>query len=369
MNQNRSANPIVLFGGSGVAGRNLARLLRARHPELPLLIVGRDAARARATAAEVGGAESLALPLTPKTNLAGLPRASAWVSLVNDPGDVVLRGALQTGAPYVDITRWTARLQQAIALIAAQGARAPIALSSAWMGGVAPLVAAWLAAENGGAEQIETTILYDLADQAGADAIEYMDRMWIPYEALSAGRRIAVLPLSDARRIRISGTRATAVRLDTPEQLTLPFALAGGERLQTVTTRIAFSSGVAMAGLRALAALGFFHHFRSDRFTKLRRALLQSNGAGGRAILSVEALSGERTARATVIDAAGQAHLTAIGALISLERTLGLDGFAPPAGLYFPEQHPDPARAIETLRACGAAIDLEIRAPQGREVA
>ena len=37
-----STNPILLVGGSSVACRWTAQLLRAAHPDVPLLIGGRD---------------------------------------------------------------------------------------------------------------------------------------------------------------------------------------------------------------------------------------------------------------------------------------------------------------------------------------
>lgn len=54
-------DPILLMGGSGAIGRQTAQSLRAAYPDLPLLIGGRDLAKAQSTAKEIGGAEGVVI--------------------------------------------------------------------------------------------------------------------------------------------------------------------------------------------------------------------------------------------------------------------------------------------------------------------
>ncbi len=342
---------VVLVGGYGVVGGEVARMLRARHPSLPLVLAGRTPSRGEALAKEVG-ATLLALDLAGPAPLDFSARAV--VSLVNDPSDRLLRACIRAGIPYVDITRWTARVQQALALVAVEPPRAPVVLSSGWMGGVVPLVGAALASELGGATSIDTSILYDLADRAGEDSIEFMDRMNFAFEVTEDGRRQVVEPLTEARHVRLGGQNRRVVRLDTPEQLTLPLVLGA----RTVSTRIGFSDGSATLALQALQGLGVFHLLRGERFRGLRRALLRSSGRGGRAVLHIEVSRGGESRSAELVDARGQAHLTAAGATLALERALGLDGDAPPRGIAFPEQSTSPGRAVEALRSLGVEIEL-----------
>lgn len=58
-----STHPILLVGGSGTAGRWTARFLREAHPDVPLLIGGRDLEKARQVAAEIGGTEGVKIDL------------------------------------------------------------------------------------------------------------------------------------------------------------------------------------------------------------------------------------------------------------------------------------------------------------------
>ncbi|MEV4442589.1 saccharopine dehydrogenase, partial [Streptomyces sp. NPDC049577] len=55
-------------------------------------------------------------------------------------------------------------------------------------------------------------------------------------------------------------------------------------------------------------------------------------------------------------DPAGQAHLTAVGALLALRRALGADGAPPPRGVSFPEQTPLPRELPRLLEAHGVAL-------------
>lgn len=346
------AAPVVLVGGYGTVGRELALLLREHWPELPLTLMGRRPQAGAALARELG-AEVAQLDLGSPSALT--LRARAVITLVNDAEDRVLRACLESGTPFVDITRWTARVARAAALAAAAGTRAPVVLASGWMGGIVPWVAGTLAREAGGSDAIEVGILYDLADRAGEDAIEYMDRMGIPFEITRDGQTRTVVPLTEPARLLEGGRSHTLLRIDTPEQWTLPLTLA----VRTAETRIGFSSELATWGLRALRWSGFFCWARGPRLRGLRRALLRSSGAGGRALVRVRAARAERSAELTLVDARGQARLTALGALRALERALGLDGQPPPAGAAFPELWPgDAARWLRErgvdVRAAGS---------------
>lgn len=186
----------------------------------------------------------------------------AVVGSVNDPEDRVLRAAVAAGVPYVDITRWTARLQRAAALAATLRPTAPVLLSSAWMGGVSSLVAAALAARLGGADTVETAIRWDTADRAGTDSVEFMDRLGIPFEVVDAGRRRLAVPLSDTRTVLVGADRTRVARIDTPEQFTLPLTLGTA----TAATRIGFSSAAATSALLAARRAGFFRWGGGERW-------------------------------------------------------------------------------------------------------
>ncbi|MEU4846261.1 saccharopine dehydrogenase [Streptomyces gilvosporeus] len=342
------SGPVLLVGGYGTVGTELARIAA---PFWPLLLTGRTVARGRALAEELGARVE-------RWDLAGSEpfraRVRAVASVVNDPDDRVLRAAMRGGVPYVDITRWTARLQRAATVAALHGPAAPVLLSSSWMGGVTGLVAASLANGLGGADTVDVAVRWDLKDRAGADSVEFMDRLGLDYEVTEGGRRRTVMPLGDVRRVRIGDRPTKVARIDTPEQFTLPLGLG----VATAVTRIGFSSGASTASLLAVKRLGFFRWGRGERFAAARRALLYSPGEGGVARLRIDVTHRGRTRTATVTDDAGQAHLTAVGAALGLHRILGTDGADAPHGVLFPELTPIPSRVPELLAAYGVTLDV-----------
>ncbi|MGW7437010.1 saccharopine dehydrogenase [Streptomyces sp. NPDC054849] len=341
--------PVLITGGYGTVGAEIARMVA---PDAPTLLTGRSPERGRALAAELGS-EVRAWDLTGPAPFRADVRAV--INSVNDPDDRVLRAAVAAGVPYVDITRWTARLQRAVTVAALLRPTAPVLLSSAWMGGVSSLVAASLAAELGGAERVEIAVRWDMADRSGADSVEFMDRLGVEFEVVDDGRRRYASPLTDARTVLIGDGPVRVARIDTPEQYTLPLTLA----TTTAVTRIGFSSPAATRALLALRGAGFFRWAGGERWAPARRALLHSPGDGGTAQLRIDVSHRGRSRTATVTDPRGQSHLTAVGALLGLHRVLGTDGAPSPAGVVFPEQHPDPVRAMGELAAYGIRVDLE----------
>ncbi|MEV5680278.1 saccharopine dehydrogenase [Streptomyces sp. NPDC052179] len=341
--------PILLVGGYGTVGAELARAARGRWP---LLFAGRSPGKAAELCREVS-AEARRWDLSAPEPFHASVRAV--VSLVNDPDDRVLRAALDGGIPYVDVTRWTARMQRAVTLVSLGSPTAPMLLSSGWMGGVVPLVTAALAERLGGVESVDTAIRYDLADRAGADSVEFMDRLGVDFEVLEEGRGKVVSPLTSARTLAIGQDRTRVARIDTPEQFTLPLTLGA----RTVTTRIGFSSNSSTSTLIALGRTGFFRHARGDCWRPVRRRLLYSPGEGGTAAVRIEVRGPGGSLTATVTDPRGQAHMTAVGGLLGLRRVLGDDGApAARAGLAFPESHPLPATVLPALEAAGVQVDV-----------
>ncbi|MGK9149417.1 saccharopine dehydrogenase [Plantibacter flavus] len=330
--------PVLIVGGYGTVGAELSALVAAAG--LPLLLTGRTPANGAALA-ERHGASLARWDLRDPAPFEASVRAV--VSAVNDPEDRVLRAAVRAGIPYVDITRWTSRLARASVTATQLEPTAPVLLSSAWMGGVVSLVAAALIAELGGAHRVDVAIRYDMADRAGADSVDFVDRLGQDFEVVRGGSAELVRPLTSAGWIDIAGHRTRVAGLDTPEQLTLPITLG----VDTVTTRIGFSANSSTAMLLALRRIGFFRWASGPRWKRVRRSMLYAPGAGGTAHLriDVDGAAGHRTAM--VSDPAGQAHLTAVGGFLALQHVLG-DAARP--GIVFPESVTDPATVLAQLR-------------------
>ncbi|MEM8642105.1 MAG: saccharopine dehydrogenase NADP-binding domain-containing protein [Cyanobacteria bacterium P01_G01_bin.54] len=346
-----SQNSILIVGGYGIVGRQLATLIRQSHPDLSLIIAGRNLAKAQILAEELGNASSLQLDVEQPNPLQG-QKPNAIVAVVNDPHNYLLMAAVQQGIPYLDVTRWTERLREAIAQLADQPLTAPVLFSSGWMGGIAAVITVAAAQTLQDIASIDISVLFSLQDKSGPNSVEYMDRLATPFETLIDGQPQPVLPYTDPRRITFANGYTTPVyRFDTPDQLTLPQTTGA----KTVAARIAFDDMVSTQLLRFLTRSGIWKLISGDRFTSVRRSLLYNPGSGAGHEIQIAVTGNDvqgslQAVTLNIVDPHGQTHLTAIGALIQLERLLGLDGAAPPApGIIYPDTAPQITSALHRL--------------------
>jgi len=348
------ARPLLVVGGYGLVGEQAARLLRRRHPELPLLLAGRRP-ESGARLAESLGARTVAVDVTDPDPLAGLPdRPAAVLAVVSDPADRLLVAAMRAGLPYADVNRaGHAGILDVAVAAARERPTAPVLLSGSWLAGVSALLAAAAVAELGGADSVEITALTSSDDKVGPDSWGFSDRLAWPYYGMRDGARRPTHPLTELRTVRCAdGVERPAALIGTLEQTTLPLTLG----VPTVQTRMALQSPASFYGLVGLKRSGALRAMARPALRGLRQALLQRPGTGDFAGLTVTASSGARTVTVDVLDTRGQAHLSAAGAACAAERVLGLTGGALPAGLSFPEQFADSAADLEILRQAGVVV-------------
>jgi saccharopine dehydrogenase-like NADP-dependent oxidoreductase len=360
MGRMNTNDAVLIAGGYGVVGQQAAQVIRQRHPDLPLIIGGRNPAKAETLARELTNADIAMLDVEQPNPLNGL-RPRAILAVVNDPLDYLLLDAVRGGIPYVDITRWTERVKIAVSGTSAKVLQAPVLLSSAWMAGVAAVVAVAISRQLRGIDRIDISVLYSLKDKAGPNSAEYMDRLATPFSVMLNGMHKQVYPYTDPRTITFpNGYKGKAYRFDTPDQFTLPTTIGA----RTVAARIAFDDAMATMLLVVLIRSGLWKLMSAQWFTPLRRSLLYNPGSGASHQIVIDAVGQDesgnaKTIQATIVDSQGQTHLTAVGALIQLERLLGLDGALPPApGIVYPDTAPQIDSALQALCYFGIAVTM-----------
>ncbi len=354
---------ILIVGGYGVVGLQIAQITRARHPELPIIIAGRSADKANDAASKIGDARGVALDITDDDPLGNLDAdLGAVIAVANDSANSLIRAAISRGIPYVDITRWTERIHDAVLLAGVLDVRAPVVLSSSWMAGVSAIVATRAAAELTQVDEVDTAILYRLADKAGPNSIEYADRLGIPFRVLKNGIWKTVKPMSEPASVTFPGGYSGKVyRFDEPSQETL--ALYTGAK--TASSRIAYDSASTTSTMAFLVGSGIWGLISGPYFTNFRRSMLYNPGEGASheiviVVTGLDASGAKKVVRATILDPEGQTHLTAVGAYIQLKETIGLGGESPrAAGIYLPENTRDLQSAIDTLTEHGVEIRFE----------
>src|SRR5687768_18100378 len=130
-----SPNPILLVGGSGIVGRWTARHLREAHPAAPLLIGGRDLARAREAAAQIGHAEGVVLDLAADGLGVGERPVSAVAVFFTDERIAGLRFAQSRGVPHISISSGIHEIGPEVAAYIHKPDASAVVLGTEWLVG------------------------------------------------------------------------------------------------------------------------------------------------------------------------------------------------------------------------------------------
>jgi hypothetical protein len=354
--RNRAAAPLLIVGGYGLVGEQLARLLRSRNPDLPMILAGRNPDRARWLAASIG-ATTAVVDAASDEPLAGLPvRPAAILAAASDPYDRLVADAMRRGIPYADINRaGLASILDVAVAAAREQPTAPVLLSGSWMAGVSALMAAAAVREVGRADRIDITVLASSDDRIGPDSWGFSGRLPWPYYRMRGGKRQPTQPLSELRPVRCADyVERPAALVGTLEQATLPVTLG----VPTVETRMALQSVPSLYALIGLKRTGALRALARPNLAKVRAALLQRPGTGDFSGITVTARGATRSVTIDLLDPRGQSHLSSVGAARAAERVLGLAGPALPAGVSYPEQWADPANDIAALRQAGVVVRL-----------
>ncbi len=353
---------VLLAGGTGVVGSQVARLLGRLYPELRLLVGSRTPDSALSLLECLPNAEAVAMNVMDAEPLASLQAApDLVVSMVNDPEDRLLFSAVRRGSAYIDITRWTERLQQSQSrLLTLTGGRckAPVVFASSWMAATAATLARALATGLHDAE-LNMDILFDMHDKAGPNSTEYMDRLRTPFTVIEQGQSTLKRPFTEPRRVIFPDHGAARTyRFDAPDQFTLP-VLTGA---RSVSARIAFDNASATESLKWLVRSPVWSLLNRPAFERTRHAILYNPGDGGvhRIMLSAHGTddTGRSKDRQLYIRAEqGQTYLTAVGTVIQIERVLSLAGHqGAPDSVQFAEAETDPTLARRRLLDLGIEL-------------
>lgn len=326
-----SLHPILLVGGSGVVGRWTARFLRAAHPTVPLIIGGRNLAKAEEAATTIGKADGVALDLAAEDLGLGNRPISAVAVLFTDERLAGLRFAQSRGVPHISISPGIVEIAPEVAAYIHKPDAAPVILGTEWLVGATTVPTLEFAKAFHKVHDITIGALLDEQDAFGPAAMVDLERQTKTMPAALARRDGAYVWRDDAR--------AT-------------FQAVDGTAMQAM----AFSPN-DVVGLATATGAPNVHFNLAIGVTSSRR-----RGEPMSAEIIIE-LAGEDHAglplrtRHAIVHPAGQMPLTGLGVAMLLERLTGLDGNpATPAGLYFPYQLLDSNAYFTRLRQIGGSI-------------
>jgi short subunit dehydrogenase-like uncharacterized protein len=349
---------ILLAGGYGLVGAQVATLAAKYHPQAELLIGGRNPAKGEALAAALGRAKSVLVDTHAHSPLVGVDgRIDAVLGLVHDDSDFVLNACIARGIPYADITRGPAAAMRAYASLSLGPAlTAPVLFSSNWMAGVPAILAMHMALGFAKVEAIELSLLFYGADRVGPDSSDASGALAEPFAARIGGTWRNVPSMSDGRRVRFpSGLARKVYRMNMADVVTLAQASGADD----VAVRLGLDSPATLAAMRLALRFGLW-----PLMARLSGQPGQNPGKGARheMVIEVRGVTANGQAgirRASVLDSRGQAHLTAIGALAALEAIAGLGRPALRPGPALPETAPDGARLLALLQGEGVEVRFD----------
>lgn len=333
-----SLHSLLLIGGSGTVGRWAARFLRAAHPEMPLLIGGRDLAKANEAADEVGGAEGVVVDLAAGDLGLGERPVSAVAVLFTDERVAGLRFAQARGVPHLSISPGIIEIAPEVAAYIHRPEASAVVLGTEWLVGATTIPTLEFAKAFGRVDDITIGALLDEQDAFGPAANADLERQTKTMPAALARRDGAYVWRTgdDAKATfrAVDGTEMEASALSPYDVVGLANA-TGAPNVQ-FNLAVGVSSSRRRGGpLSAEIVIELAGEDREGRPLRTRHA---------------------------VVHPEGQMPPTGLGVAMVLERLTGLDGKpAVPAGLYFPYQLLEPAAYLARLKESGGVI-LELDA-------
>ncbi|GHC23520.1 saccharopine dehydrogenase [Aidingimonas halophila] len=330
-------DPILLIGGAGIVGRQAARFLRETHPGLPLLIGGRDLAKAQRAAADIGDAEGVTVDLTTDDLGLGELPIRAIAIFFTDTTTAALRFAQQRGVPYISISPAMYETGPEVAAYMHRPDAAPVVLGTEWLVGATTIPTLELAKTFRCIDTIRIGALLDEQDEGGPASFDDLERQTQAIPAVQVRRHGAWIWRSG-------------------DYLKTSFRAADGTTLQ--------ATGLSPHDVFGLATVTGASNVEFNLAIGVSSSRRRGEPMSTEIIIELagEDHSGHplRT-RHAVTHPEGQMPLTGLGVTMVLERLTGLDGNpATPAGLYFPYQLLDPADYFERFaQAGGRLVELD----------
>ena len=328
-----STHPILLVGGSGTVGRWTAKFLREAHPEVPLLIGGRDLEKAQQVAAELGGAEGVKINLRADNLGLGARPVSAVAVLFTDERVAGLRFAQSRGVSYISISPGINEMGPEVAAFIHAPTDAPVVMGTEWLVGATTIPTLEFAKAFSRLDEIVVGALLDEQDAAGPAAYADLERQTKTVPAALARRDGAFV-------WQVGDDAKTAFRA--ADGTVMPASAF------SVYDVIGLATATGAPNVRFSLALGVSSTRRAGQAMSTE-IIIELAGIGHDGL--------PLRTRHAVVHPEGQMPLTGLGVAMVLARLVGLDGNPPtPAGLYFPYQLLEPARYFERFKKIGGVI-------------
>jgi hypothetical protein len=303
---------ILIIGGYGMVGSNIARLIRNVDPSIELILSGRNPQKGEQLANELKNAETAYVNLEEGLDLSNLGNIDLIITAMQDRTNISREVAISKGIACITVSELADQISPTTFLSLQKPITAPIVFAGHWQAGLLTLVVKYLAAKFDHITHIDMAGLYDEKDQVGPEvandvngflgqALIRQDRQWLSVPAKDQSREICLY----------DGSLVTGYPLST---LDVPSIAAF---TNAANIRFDFATGESLGSSRGLEA-------SHDLYIDIEGMLL----------------SGKKTKLRTIVSGRkGNSQLTAVGVFLIVEKILGLNGknATTAGGLYLPE--------------------------------
>jgi TrkA-N domain len=326
---------ILIAGGYGVIGTNIARNIRKVYKDVELILAGRNPENGKSLAQELGGARTIYLDLTNPQSLEAIrfDQFDLIVAALKDPFDILSRAAIEHNIAHIGLSEMADEIVPILFKGLQSSLKRPIVLLAHQDAGVITLIAKKAADKFSQINSIEIAGVYDDLDLLGPmNQSDFEDSSGMTERTLllENGKWIWVDPAMYVRKV----------------QITKDLVLNGFP--------------VSLLDVPSLAAITSAASIRWDYVQGDSIGTIAGDNPSHDTYIDIEGTlqNGDTDKhRIVVSDPKGQAHLVGIGVLVAIERIFGLDGQEPTAGgLHLPETLVNPDTAISRLEQFGVKI-------------
>jgi len=303
---------ILIIGGYGQVGSNVARLIRKADTVTEFILAGRNPENGELLAKELTNTTTAYLNPEEGFNVDEFPKINLIISAIGDKSNIIRETAIANGIACITVSELADQISPTVFLSLHRTISAPVVFAGHWQGGLLTLVVKELATKFSHITRVETAGLYDEKDPVGplvanevtgfvGNALIRQDRKWLQVDSKANLRMVNLYDGSSAKGYPMSA-------LDVPGIAAFTDA---------ANIRFDFITGNSIGSAKGLQA-------SHDLYIEIEGVLL----------------SGEKTKLRTIVSGSkGNSHLTAVGVYLITERILGLNGQSEQrkGGMYLPE--------------------------------
>ncbi|MFD0699315.1 saccharopine dehydrogenase family protein [Myroides pelagicus] len=330
-------NNILIVGGKGLVGGTINRILQERQVQASIFIGTRN---------PKNNSKELLIDVNTPSTFESITanKIDLIVLAVNDSHNNILLFAQKHGIDYVDITKPTPALVDALQLVDDKTKlNSRIVFGSGWMGGIVPGLVFSKDIDKDAITTVRLMVYYSIEDKAGESSAHFMaENVAVPFVNYVNKETVEVLHFLDSEQYSFSfglGKREV-YNFDTPDL----YILNQKEGIDTVKVKMTYNSKLVTSLLGWMQRLSIFKRMSLSA----RRKVFGGSGAGDVSVFEVLVdHKGGKTGIA-LESRRGQAELTALSAVLHVEKLLSNTH---EAGKYFAHQLYETGEVLTLLNA------------------